>query len=337
MATIKDVAELAGVSIATVSHVINETRFVSDELKKRVYEAIDELGYYPNPLGQGFRTGKSFTIAVFLPDPRNAFFQTIAQGIEEQAQQHHYSISYCNTREEPSQEEMYVSLLSRRAVDGFIVAPTSQGRKNLQPLVEKDIPLVLIDRRIEGCPVDQVFSDSELGAYKATKYLLELGHRQIGVLLGIREIETIKERLTGYGKALSEYNVPFDEKLVVEGYSQMEEGYVAADKLLENKKVTAIFGSNNQMMLGALMSLKKRKIRCPEEVSLIGFDDLDWTAVISPALSVIDQKPYQMGYQAAGLLFERLGGKDKDRQPQLIEITSKMIIRESTDVPHERT
>jgi LacI family transcriptional regulator len=337
MPTIKDVAELAGVSIATVSHVINGTRFVSDELKKRVQDAIEELGYYPNPLGQGFRTGKSFTIAVFLPDPRNAFFQVLAQGIEEQAQRNHYSISYCNTREEPSQEKMYVSLLSRRAVDGFIVAPTSRGDKNLQPLADKKIPLVLIDRRIEGFPVDQVFSDSELGAYKATKHLLELGHRHIGVLLGIREIETIKERLSGYRMALEEYSVPFDENLVVEGYSQMEEGFVAADQLLENKKVTAIFGSNNQMMLGALMSLKKRRLRCPEEISLIGFDDLDWTAVISPALSVVDQNPYEMGYQAAELLFQRLRDKQEEIEPQIIEIPTRMIIRESTDIPHVRT
>jgi len=337
MPTIKDVAELAGVSIATVSHVINKTRFVSEELNQRVLVAIQELGYYPSALGRGFRKGKSFTIAVFLPDPRNPVFQIMAQGVEEQAERNHYSISYCNTHEEPSREKFYVSLFNRRSIDGFIIAPTSQGRANLRPLLEQNTPLVLVDRRIEGLPVDQVFSDSEVGAYKATEHLLKLGHKRIGVLLGIREIETIKERLSGYRKALREYDVPFDEKLVVDGYSQIEEGSVAADHLLEDKEVTAIFGSNNQMMLGALKLIKQKNIKCPEEVSLIGFDDLDWTAVMSPALSVIDQNPYEIGYQAGRLLFERLEGKLQITEPRIIEIPTKMIIRESADVPHVRT
>ena len=137
--------------------------------------------------------------------------------------------------------------------------------------------------------------------------------------------------------ALREYGVPFDEKLVVEGYSQIEEGSVAADHLLEDKGITAIFGSNNQMMLGALKLMKKKNIKCPEEISLIGFDDLDWTAVMSPALSVIDQNPYEMGYQAGRLLFERLESKLQITESQIVEIPTKMIIRESTDVPHVRT
>jgi len=336
MPTIKDVAELAGVSIATVSHVINKTRFVSEELSQRVLAAVEELGYYPSTLGRGFRKGKSFVIAVFLPDPRNPFFQIMAQGVEEQAEQNHYSISYCHTREEPLREKFYVSLFNRRAIDGFIVAPTSHGRENLKPLLDQNVPLVLVDRHIKELSVDQVFSDSVTGAYEATRHLLELGHRSIGVLLGMREIETIKERLTGYRRALDEYDVPFDEHLVVDGYSQIEEGSVATDHLLENKEVTAIFGSNNQMMLGALKSIKEKDIRCPEEISLIGFDDLDWTAVISPALSVIDQNPYEIGYQAGKLLFERLEGKLQITEPRIIEIPTKMIIRESTDVPGAR-
>ncbi len=336
MSTIKDVAKLAGVSIATVSHVVNKTHFVSEELTQRVLAAIQELGYYPSALGRGFRNGKSFIIAVFLPDPRNAFFQILAQGIEEQAQQNHYSISYCNTHKDPFREKFYVLLYNQRAIDGFIVAPTSKGKQNLKPLLDQNVPLVLVDRHIEELPVDQVFSDSLTGAYEATKHLLELGHRNIGVLLGMREIPTIKERLLGYKKALKEYDVPFNEDIVVDGCSQIEEGSVAADYLLENKDVTAIFGSNNQIMLGALMSLKKRGIKCPEEISLIGFDDLDWTAVMTPALSVIDQNPYEMGYQAGRLLFERLQGKLEITRPRLVEIPTKMIMRESTDVPRVR-
>ena len=337
MSTIKDVAELAGVSIATVSHVVNNTRFVSEELGQRVLAAIQELGYYPSALGRGFRKGKSFVVAVFLPEPKNPFFQIMAQGVEEQAEQNHYSISYYNTHEEPLREKFHVSLLNRRSIDGFIVAPTSHGRENLQPLLEQNAPLVLVDRRIEELPVDQVFSDTVTGAYEATRHLLELGHRSIGVLLGMREIETIKERLTGYRRALDEYDVPFDEDLVVDGYSQIEEGSVAADHLLENKEVTAIFSSNNQMMLGALRCIKKRGIKCPEEISLIGFDDLDWTAVMSPALSVVDQNPHEIGYQAGKLLFERLQGKIEITGPRIVKIPTKMIIRESTDVPRVRT
>ena len=334
--TIKDVAELAGVSIATVSHVINKTRFVSKELSQRVSAAAEQLGYYPSTLGRGFRKGKSFTIVVFLPDSRNQIFQIMAQGVGKQAEQNHYSISYCNTYEEPLREKFYVSLFKGRSVDGFIIAATSHGRENLQPLLNQNFPLVLLDRHIEELPVDQVFTDSVTGAYEATRHLLELGHRTIGVLLGMREIETIKKRLTGYKRALAEYAVPFNEDLVVDGCSQIEEGFVAADHLLDNKKVTAIFGSDNQIMLGALMSIKKRGIKCPEEISLIGFDDLDWTAAMSPALSVIDQNPYEIGYQAGKLLFERLQGKIEITAPRILKLPTKMIIRESTDVPGVR-
>lgn len=328
MPTIKDVAEQAGVSITTVSHVINKTRYVSEELRKRVETAIEELDYHPDPLGRGLRKGMSYSIAVLLPDPSNPFFQSVSRGIEEQVDRHHYSISFCNTSEAPDKEKFYIELLQQRKTDGFIIAPTVQGIKNLQSLIEKDIPLIIIDRQNESLQVDQIFSDNVTGGYKATEHLINLGHKKIGLLLGIRELRTIEDRLKGYQKALQDHGIEVKEDLIAEGYSQIEEGYTATEYLVTNQRVTAIFSTNNMMTLGALRYLKEEGIKCPAKISLIGFDDSEWATAFTPSLTVVAQRAYEMGYYAGESLFERIGGERSEARS--IELETKLIIREST-------
>jgi len=332
--TIKDVARLAGVSIATVSNVINGTRFVSNELQKRVRKAVEELGYSPSAVGRGLRKGQSHSIGVLLPDPRNQFFQIVAEGIEEQAELHRHSILYCNTRDEPSRERASIASLVSCGVDGIIIAPSPSGRDSLRPFLESHLPIVLIVRQIERFETDQVFADSVQGAYLATQHLIKLGHRRIGLLTGILEIQTFKERLFGHQNALRDHSIPFDPSLLLNAYSHIEEGCEAAKHLLQNTDITAIFATNYPMMMGALKAIGDLQRECPREVSLIGFDDLDCAVVVKPHLTVVDQKPYDIGHMAGRMLFDRINSKSKSRiDPRTVKIAPELVVRSSTAEP----
>jgi len=329
-ATIKDVAEKAGVSITTVSHVINKTRFVSEQLQQRVNIAIAELGYQPSHFGRGLRQGRSYTIGLLLPDPNDGFFQTVARGIEEHSQNHGFGITCCNTDEDPIKERFFISFMKQRSVDGLIIAPTTMAAESLSPLIHEGIPLVIIDRYIEDLPVDQVFSDNRTGSYQAAEHLLGLGHKRIGLLTGIRGITTTEHRLQGYRDCLQEHGIDVDESLIVEGRSKIEEGYAATEQLLLRADVTAVFSINTMMTLGALKCFKARGIDCPHDISLTGFDDPDWAAVFTPSLTVVAQQPYKMGYEAGELLFRAIEGQREEEQVQTIELKTQLIIREST-------
>ncbi len=329
--TIKDVAQRAGVSIATVSNVINGTRFVSAELQERVRRAVAELDYKPSSAGRMLRKRRSRSIGVVLPDPRNQFFQIVAQGIEEQAERYRYNIWYCNSRDESSRENDYLQAMAANGAAGIIVAPSPGGRENLPPLLEAGVPVVVVVRQIERFDVDQIFADSIDGAYQGTRHLIQLGHRRIGLLIGVREIQTFKERLFGYQKALADHSIPFDPSLVLDAYSHIEEGCEAAKYLLQNTDITALFATNYPMTLGALKALRELKIDCPKQVSLLGFDNLDCSSVLVPPLTVVDQKPYEIGYNAGVMLFEQIkaGGKLR-REPRTVKIAPEVIEREST-------
>jgi LacI family transcriptional regulator len=324
--TIKDVAQLAGVSVTTVSHVINGTRYVSEELRTRVENAVEHLGYHPNFVGRTLRKGRSYSIALLLSNLANPFFPQVARGIKDKAFEQGYSVVFCGTDEDPQEEAMYLDLLSSKRMDGLIVVPTQQWKGNLLPLVERGLPLVVIDRRVD-LPVDQVYSNNVQGAYQATGYLIELGHRRIGIILGVLEITSITDRLAGYREALQDHRIKVDEGLIAEGGLQVQDGYKAAERLLKNG-VSAIFSTNNLMTLGLLHCLRDQNIKCPQEVSVVGFDDADWATTFSPRLTVVAQQPYEMGRWAVQLLFERIHGQRKE--PRKIILDTHLIVREST-------
>jgi LacI family transcriptional regulator len=334
-ATIKDVAERAGVSIATVSNVVNGSRFVSDDLAEKVRHAIKELGYQPNPLGRALRKGRSYTIALILPDHSNPFFLQVARGVDEQARRREYGLITCNTDEDPDLETFYVSSLLKRKVDGFVVAPTHRGAETLKPLIEHGAPLVVVDRCIAGMKVDEVFSDNEGGAYDATAYLVGLGHRSIGLIAGIPGVSSIEDRVAGYRRALIEHDLPVDESLMAQGCSQIKEGASSAEALLGKRGITAIFSTNNMMTLGALQCFKKLGVRCPDDVSLIGFDDSEWASAFTPSLTVVAQQSYEMGYSAGDLLFEAIGRGKETHSTRAIKLQTVLIPRESTARPPE--
>lgn len=337
MATMKDVAKLADVSVTTVSHVINDTRYVSPELTERVNKAIQELDYHPDPLAKGLSKGKSETIALVVSDIVNPFFPKVARGVEDFVRENEFSLILTNTDENVKQEKRNISLLKSKRVDGFIISPTGEGENNLKPLLDDNWPVVCIDRELPDSQVDQVYSDNKTGAYKATEHLINQGHENIGIILEFTDISSFGERLEGYKDALNVNGIEVNEEYIKKSGLEVEGAYAAAEALIvNNPEVTAIFSTNDLITEGVLRYFKRKEVRFPQEIALVGFDDPEWAASFNPSITSVAQQPYEMGYQAAELLFEQIETNPeerKQRQPQTIELGTKFKIRESSQQP----
>jgi len=328
--TIEDVAEKAEVSITTVSAVINDSRYVSPELTERVERAIDELNYQPDQLGRGLRKGQSNTIGLLVSDIANPFFPKVARGVEDCVRENHYNLILCNTDEDPVEEKHYISLLRTQRVDGMIVAPTSEGASNLEPLSEESIPIVLIDRSIDGLDLPEITSDNYSGAYRAVDYLIEKGHRDIGFVSGIKGIQSTDNRLLGYKDALEDNSVEFREDYVVMGNSKINDSYEGTKELIRsNDDITAIFASNNMMLIGVLQYLKDSSISYPDEVSVICFDDTEWGNAVTPGITSVSQKPYEIGYEAGKVLFRLISDSTDKMVKDRLVLPTKLVERES--------
>lgn len=312
MVTIRDVAERAGVSVATVSHVINGTRKVAPETAERVRRAMEELDYHPNAVARSLRTRKTQVIGVVVSDITNPFFATLVRGAEDAALEAGYSIFVCNSDETLEKENRYVQVLRRRRVDGMLLAPVGGGENPaIRKLARQGVPFVFVDRRAPGVEADAVLSDNVGGAYLATKHLIERGHERIGIVLGIRGATTSEERLAGYRRALEEAGIPLAEELVVWGGYRVEGGRRATAKLLSlTPPPTAIFSTNNLMTVGVLQELFARGVRIPDQVAVVGFDDLEWAEMANPPLTAVAQRPHEIGYRAVRLLLDRLGAEE---------------------------
>ena len=308
MATIRDVAQRAGVSVATVSHVINGTRKVAPETAARVRRAMEELDYHPNAVARSLRTRKTQAIGVVVSDITNPFFATLVRGAEDAAIEAGYSLIVCNSDETPEKEDLYVRLLWRRRMDGLLIAPVRDGASSaVQELARRQMPFVFIDRKAKGVEADAVLSDNVGGAYLATQHLIERGHKRIGIVLGIPGATTTEERLAGYRRALEEAGIPLAEDLVVWGGYRVAGGRRATAKLLSlSDPPTAIFSTNNLMTVGVLKELFHRKVRIPKDVAVVGFDDLEWAEMANPPLTTVAQQPYEIGHRALALLLEQL-------------------------------
>ena len=347
---IKDVAERAGVSTATVSHVLNQTRFVRDETRQKVLEAVEALHYHPSAIARGLATSFTQTIGLIISDIANPFFTAVVRGVEDQLNQHGYRTILCNTDEDPSREDEYLRLLFAHQVDGLIIAPTGAYSEHLVHMAEDDVPIVLLDRTVPGINALLVSVDNEGGAYQATRYLIELGHRRIGILNGLETISTQRMRLDGYKRALAEAGIGFDSNLVIwAGAScekdvdnpvsslpeasylvniQMTPGvFCSLRQLLDSPEPpTALFVTNNQMTLGTLAVLREKKLRCPEDISLVGFDDHEWAPLFSPPLTVVRQPTYQLGWNVAHLLMQLINHEEFEPPAPL---AVELVIRES--------
>lgn len=329
MTTIREVAESAGVSYATVSHVINNTRLVSPETRERVLAAMKALNYRPNALARSLRQGKTNTIGLVLPDSANPFFAEISRSIEDEAFKKGYSVFLCNTELDTQRELFYVDVLSKKQVDGIIFVAAGDQADSLDFLLERNMPVVMIDRDVPNVEVDAVLTDHQLGGFLATRHLLDLGHRRIACIAGPSSITPSAERMIGYRRALEEAGIPYDENLVVRGDYHAQSGMEITHFFLKmNPRPTAIFALNDLMALGALRAAAEAGYSVPRDLAVVGYDDLEITHFTNPPLTTIAQPKKEIGAQAINLLVDRMSRKS--RAPSRLVLAPELIVRRST-------
>lgn len=330
--SIKDVALRAGVSTTTVSHVINNTRFVAEETRTRVDHAMKELDYRPNSAARSLRSQKSKIIGLLVPvlasDTSNFFFMTVAQGIESVLKKNGYHLIFSNSNENLEDEKEQIKLLNSQQIDGLIIAPTADEHSYLNEVINDSYPVVIIDRRPIGYRRDCVLADGFKGAYEAVSLLIHRGHRRIAILTGELGLTTSDERYEGYQTALKDNGIEFDESLVRIGTATFESGYQLTAKMLESSSgITALFVTNNVLTMGAIGFLQDQDIKVPEELAVIGFDDYEWTKITKPPLSVIKQPPFELGEKAAQIILKKI------RKPSLeykeYRLPAKLVLRGS--------
>lgn len=329
MTTIREVAERAGVSLTTVSHVINNTRFVSEEKKLRVQEAMQELNYRPNALARSLRSGKTHTLGLILPDSSNPFFADIGRSLEATAFDLGFSVILCNTEGDPSREEFYVDVLSKKQVDGMIFVATGDQANSLNLLLEENIPVVVVDRCFPEIEVDTVITDNRLGGQLATQHLIELGHKRIACITGPSNLTPSAERVTGYQEAVEEAGIALDPALIMQGDYHPKSGQNVTSAMLKLKNPpSAIFACNDLMAIGAMRAVVAAGLRVPEDISIIGFDDIELARYSTPPLTTIAQPILEIGSEAARLMVDRI--KDEKLLPQQIVLPTRLVLREST-------
>ena len=333
MPTINDVARRAEVSPVTVSRVINKARNVSPATRERVEQAIQELGYVPSAAARSLRSKRTRTMALVLPDIANAFWTTVARGVEDAAQSCGYSVLLYNTDETPSKQLRYLDVIASQRVDGVIIAPYDSDARNLATLRARKIPIVVIDRRIKGWEVDTVCGDSVSGARALVQHLIKLGHQRIAVVSGPLNTSTAEDRVTGYCLALNEAGIPVSASLIKRGEYHAPSGERLTYQLLdEGLNPTAIFAANNAIAMGVIDALEKRGLRIPQDVALVCFDDLPNASRFFPFLTVAVQPAYDMGLNAAQLLISRLDD-EVNWPPRQVVLPTRLIIRYSCGRP----
>jgi len=327
--TMNDVAERASVSVSTVSHVINGTRPVSEALRRRVRDAMDELGYRPNRLARSLRMGETHTIGVIVPDSSNPFFAEVARGIEDTSFAQRYSVILCNSDGDLEKELFYTSVLTSKQVDGILFVAAGVSTEHIRALQEDQVPVVVVDREIPEVSVDEVLTNNVHGGARVTRHLIDLGHRRIGCITGPSDVTPSADRVTGYRQALRDAGLPFDEGIVVKGDFQFEGGYRAAQQLLAvDDAPTAIFACNDLMAVGVIRAAREMGLRVPADLSVTGFDDVSLASFASPPLTTVAQPKYEMGVLATRLLFERM--EDGGSPPRHRVLETRLIVRRST-------
>jgi LacI family transcriptional regulator len=334
IATMKEVARAAEVSVATVSHVINRTRFVSPALAERVQTAMRDLGYTPDGTARSLRIRRTETIGLLVPDNRNPFFAELGQAIEEAGFAAGYTTIFGNSAERPDRERQYVETLVAKRVDGLIIAPSRDGAGVLDTLLRPSkIPVVVIDRDPELLGADVVLYDNEGGSAAATRHLLDLGHTRIAFVAGPAHLAPAAGRLEGFRRALAEAGL--EPAAIVEGDFHYEGGYAAARRLLADAAPTAIFAANDLMAAGAMRALGERGMHVPDEVSVVGFDDAPLAEMVSPAVTTVRQPLHDMAHVAVTLLLERIAGIGGG--PQRHVLPTELVVRSSTAPVRERS
>jgi len=322
------VSRRAGVSTATTSRVLSGKGFVSEGLRLRVLSAVEELHYMPNGLARSMSLRRTHSLGLVVSDVTNPFFTVLARGVEDLGQERGYSVVLCNSDSNPEKERSYLEMLHEKRVDGILVSPNGADSDPVNRILHAGIGLVLVDRVLPHIDAPSISVDNYAGARAATEYLLDLGHRDIGIIAGKLGASTGEERLQGFRTAMSDRCVAVDESLVVSGDFSEEGGRSAALRLCSGpNSPTAVISCNNLMTTGALFALRSLNRNVPDDLSLVSFDDLPLFSLLDHPLTVVSQPAYEMGRVACRLLIDQLEGIDTTERN--VRLNTELIIRDS--------
>ena len=328
--TIKDVASLAGVSAATASRVLSGNPATSPHARDRVAAAVIELDYRPNAQARALRSTRSDSIGLLVPDVRNPFFADLAHTVEQAALAEGYVTLLGNANEQKEQQDRYLDTLISRRVDGIIVAPLGDGGGSIRYLIEREIPTVFVDRTIDGIDVPSVTTDSTVGVRQTVEHLASLGHTRIGYISGPNETSTGRDRFAAFTAAVADAGLSQDPDLIYFGDFQAASGSAGVHVLLElNDPPTALLAADSLMAVGAIAILHKLGLRIGTDLALVAFDDIEWFALLDPALSVISHSVEDMGRIAVDLLLEVIAGET----PKSVVLPSELVVRASSSLP----
>ena len=336
MANMKEIARLAGVSLGTVSHVLNNSARVREPMRQRVLKAVQDAGYQPSELARGLRRDKTDMIGMIIPDITNPFFPAVVRGAEDVAFSNGYRLILCNTDNDHSKELAHLNKLRPYLPAGLIVIPSSFSDLTTQVESYRKVGtgVVCVDRLPKNWTGDSVTADNEEGAYRATQSLLQLGHVRLAAIAGPLHLTNAKQRLDGFKRAIREARLHLGPEYIHETTFDKHGGYSKALLLLRLiPRPTAIFAGNDMIALGVLLAIRTAGLRCPQDVSLIGFDDLELAETTNPSLSSVSQSGYQLGKTAALTLVERIQG---DTSPaKHVVLGTSLNLRDSVAGPHK--
>lgn len=331
--TIKDIASYTGLSVTTVSLVLNhKADKIPQRTKDRVIKAVEELNYRPNQLAVGLVKKRTETIGLIISDVSNVFFANLAKGVEDECRRKGWNLVLCNTNDKHERDLSYIRVLADKGVDGILFCMSldsnkKKARESIHLLEKLNIPFVMIDRFLEEANCISVVVDHKQGGYMAAKRLLELGHKRIGCVTGPLNLEDSKDRLVGYQKALKEYHIEYDKGLIFEGHYDRESGEKAVD-YFSDKKLTAVFAFNDMSAYGVYKALRRSKTKIPEEMSLIGYDNIFFSEMLDVPLTTINQPTYEMGVEAVHQLITEIDSGVNTKK--CITFQPALIEREST-------
>ena len=328
--SLNKVAEEAGVSIATVSRVINDSPGVNPETRMKVQQVIKELKYIPNRVAKRLRNRNASgnLLGALIPDIQNPFYMEVLRGIEDVAYENKYALIMCNFSQDEKKEKLYLDILQSESIDGLIAAPTNEHDQEVISLVKTGLPIVCVDRGLSGVDVDVVLVENKKGAFTAVDHLAKAGYKRIAYISGLPQIPSSQQREQGYLDALSANGLAIDRNLIKYGDSRHESGVKLCEELLNySDPPDAIFTGNNLITLGALETIHKKGLKVPGQIAIIGFDDMYWAISLNPPLTAVRQPAYEIGRRAAEQLILRIN--DPTRPTMSMILKTELMIRSS--------
>jgi LacI family transcriptional regulator len=333
--TIVEVARKGGVSLGTVSRVINNDIHVAPETRERVSKVMREMGYVANRQARSLRGSKTNVIGLLVPDLGTGYIGEIMRGIDAELALEQLDLMLFTTHRTASKEASYVANMGKGMVDGLLLVLPRNPADYVETLTHRNFPFVLIDHQGTGQNCPAVGASNWQGAYNATEYLIKLGHTRIGFITGSMDLGAASDRLDGHESALRIHHIAKDPRLIYEGTFFQSDGYAGACALMDiHDPPTAIFASNDVMAMGAMDAVRSRRLRVPEDISIVGFDDIPQAESVRPELTTVRQPLEQMGRVATQMLLDLL--KNTDKEISRIELPTELIVRGSTSSPKDK-